>query len=100
MGLVVFRWVSQTAPPPTSLLPPQSCTLVHHRTPHVPPIASPPLALADCQRLQVSCGHFSFIILSRSGTVLAKGDWVSVKHQELIEYVLKRVLAATLPMLS
>lgn len=53
----------------------------------VPLILLPPLA--DCQRLQVSRGHFSFIILSESGMALAQGDWVSIKHQELIEFVLK-----------
>lgn len=63
-----------------------------------PPVLPLLPALADCQRLQVSCGHFSFIILSKSGMALVQGDWVSVKHQELIEFVLKWVIAGTLLM--
>ena len=70
--------------------------------PYEPPPFTPVLpllpTLADCQHLQVSCGHFSFIILSKSGTALVQGDWVSVKHQELIEFVLKWVIAGTLLM--
>ncbi len=57
-------------------------------------------ALADCQCLRVSCRHFSFIILSKSGMALAQGDWVSVKHQGLIEFVLKWVIEGTLLMQS
>lgn len=57
-------------------------------------------ASADCQCFQVSCGHFSFIILSKSGMVLAQVDWVSVKHQELIEFVLKWLIEGTLLMQS
>lgn len=57
-------------------------------------------ALAACQCLRVSCGHFSFIILSKSGMALAQGDWVSVKHQDLIEFVLKWVIEGTLLMQS
>lgn len=57
-------------------------------------------ALADCQCLRVTCGHFSFIILSKSGMALAQGDWVSVKHQELIEFVLKWLIEGTLLMQS
>lgn len=45
-----------------------------------------------CRHLQVIRGRLSFIILSKSGTALARVDWVSVKHQDLIEFVLKRVL--------
>lgn len=56
--------------------------------------------LADCQCLRVTCGHFSFIILSKSGMALAQGDWVSVKHQELIEFVLKWLIEGTLLMQS
>lgn len=56
------------------------------------PFHPQPLASADCQCLQVICGHFSFITLSKSGTALARGDWVSVKHQDLIEFVLKWVI--------
>lgn len=57
-------------------------------------------ASADCQCLQVNCGHFLFIILSKSGMALAQGDWVSVKHQELIEFVLKWLIEGTLLMQS
>lgn len=53
-------------------------------------------ASADRHCLQVICGHFSFIILSKSGMALAQGDWVSVKHQDLIEFVLKWVIQGTL----
>lgn len=53
-------------------------------------------AVADCQCLRVVCGHFSFIILSKTGMALAQGDWVSVKHQDLIEFVLKWVIQGTL----
>lgn len=53
-------------------------------------------ALEYRQCLQVICGHLSFIILSRSGMALAQGDWVSVKHQDLIEFVLKWVMRGTL----
>lgn len=53
-------------------------------------------AAAARRRLRVICGHFSFIILSKSGTALARVDWVSVKHQDLIEFVLKRVLLGAL----
>lgn len=57
--------------------------------PHFPPF--PP-----CRCLQVSCGHFSFITLSKSGTALTQGDWVSGKHREVIEFVLKWVMEGTL----
>lgn len=53
-------------------------------------------AVADCQCLRVICGHFSFIILSKTGMALAQGDWVSVKHQDLIEFVPKWVIQGTL----
>lgn len=53
-------------------------------------------AVADCQCLRVICGHFSFIILSKTGMALAQGDWVSVKHQDLIEFVPKWVMQGTL----
>lgn len=69
--------------------------------PHEPPPFTSLLpALADCHCLWVSCGHFSFIILSKSGMALAQGDWVSVKHQDLIEFVLKWVMEGTLLMQS
>lgn len=62
------------------------------------PFHLPLPASADC--LQVSCGHFSFITLSKSGMALAQGDWVSVKHQDLIEFVLKWVIEGTMLMQS
>ncbi len=71
----------------------------------LPPFRTSPFHLrlpffADYQCLRVSCGHFSFIILSKSGTALVQGDWVSVEHQDLIEFVLKWVIEATLLMQS
>lgn len=72
------------------LLPPSTLSSFHpsfHHHHHPPaPSRSP------CRRLQVIRGRLSFIILSKSGTALARFDWVSVKHQDLIEFVLKRVL--------
>lgn len=94
---------------PSSLFPipnPTTYTSFPPRLPCFPyepasftPCLLPP-SLADCECLQVSCGHFSFIILSKSGMTLVRGDWVSVKHQELIEFVLKWVIAGTLLMQS
>lgn len=68
------------------LLPPSTLSSFHPSFHHPPPSRSP------CRRLQVIRGRLSFIILSKSGTALARLDWVSVKHQDLIEFVLKRVL--------
>lgn len=51
---------------------------------------------SPCRHLQVVRGRLSFIILSKSGTALARVDWVSVKHQDLIEFVLKRVLLGSI----
>lgn len=49
-----------------------------------------------CQCVQVTCGYFSFIILSKSGKALAQVDRVSAQHQVMIEFVLKWVLQAAL----
>lgn len=71
-----------------------------HPFPLLPPRRPTPTlssaAAAARRRLRVICGHFSFIILSKSGTALPRVDWVSVKHQDLIEFVLKRVLLGAL----
>lgn len=86
-----------------ALFPPQQPTPHFFPDSHASPINLPLRLLpawADCQCLQVSCGHFSFIILSKSGMALAQGDWVSVKHQELIEFVLKWLIEGTLLMQS
>lgn len=82
---------------------PNNLHQIYPRQPYETPPFAPSLllpALADCQCLWVSCRHFSFIILSKSGMALARGDWVSVKHQGLIEFVLKWVIEGTLLMQS